>query len=50
MSKKPRNPKPGAGFTTEGGTMFNGSGDGHKVMRRGKTARDRAKRARENRR
>lgn len=49
MSKKPRNPKPGAGVTTQGGTTFNGTGEGHQVMRKGKTARDRAKRMQDRR-
>ena len=47
MSKKPRNPKPGAGFVSKEDVLYSGDGQGYQVMRKGKTARKKAKRARQ---
>ena len=48
MTKKPRNPNAsvgGTGFTSKGDVTYDhATGSGHRVMRKGKTARDRAKR------
>lgn len=43
VSKKPRNPKQGAGLTSKGDVMYTPDGKGNLVMRKGKTQRDRAK-------
>jgi hypothetical protein len=47
MSKKPRNPKQGAGlFTSKNDVMYGQDGKGFHVMRKGKTQRDKQTQAR----